>query len=126
MVRTVDDSGGLPAPQLSALAVLVSTGPLTLGELAASEGVKPPSMTKTVQALEKARLVRRKADPTDGRISILQVTARGRRTLEAGQGRRLGELEAMMAALSDRDIATLTRASTLMRTMIDNHQAGDQ
>ena len=37
---------------LSALATLVTEGPMRLGELAAIEGVSPPSMTRIVSTLE--------------------------------------------------------------------------
>ena len=45
--------------QLSVLAVLVARGQMTLGELANIERVKPPSMTRTVNHLEEAGLVKR-------------------------------------------------------------------
>ena len=42
--------------------MIVFGGPLTLGELAAAEQVKPPTMTRLVSALEDAGLVRRESD----------------------------------------------------------------
>src|ERR671933_1067936 len=56
-VRRQDDASGLTAPRLSALSVIVFGGPLTLGALAAAEQVRPPTMTRIVQALEEAGLV---------------------------------------------------------------------
>jgi DNA-binding MarR family transcriptional regulator len=45
-------AAGLPGAELSALSVVVFAGPILLGDLAAAEQVRPPSMTRTVRALE--------------------------------------------------------------------------
>ncbi len=125
-LRTTDAASGLPAPQLSALSVLVFDGPRTLGELAASEGVKPPSMTRTVQGLEAAGMVRRTQDPEDRRVAILQATARGERALTSGRERRLQQLASLMADLPARDVATLRDAAAIIGQMVDNEHAADQ
>jgi DNA-binding MarR family transcriptional regulator len=62
-VRRVDARSGLPPAQLSALSVVVFGGPLSLGALAAAEQVRPPTMTRIVDALEAAGLVTRRPDP---------------------------------------------------------------
>ena len=57
MLRTLrreDDGIGLSAPRLSALSVIVFAGPLSLGELAAAEQVRPPTMSRIVEALVEA------------------------------------------------------------------------
>ncbi len=61
-VRKVDVAMGLGPAKSSALSVLVFGGPRSLGQLAAAEGVKPPSMSRVVQELEAEGLVRRKTD----------------------------------------------------------------
>src|SRR3954471_3979283 len=80
-LRREDDASGLPAPQLSALSVIVFGGPITLGALAAAEQVRPPTITKLVATLEAARLVERESDPDDRRVSRVKATARGTRLL---------------------------------------------
>ncbi|NUQ13661.1 MAG: MarR family transcriptional regulator, partial [Gemmatimonadaceae bacterium] len=67
-LRSEDEQSGLTGPRLSALSVIVFAGPVTLGELAAAEQVKPPTMTRLVRALEREGLVRREKDPADGRV----------------------------------------------------------
>src|SRR5437763_14618229 len=67
-VRRADDASGLPAPQLSALSVIVFGGPITLGALAAAEQVRPPTITKLVATLENAGLVEREVDAEDRRV----------------------------------------------------------
>jgi DNA-binding MarR family transcriptional regulator len=56
-VRREDPATGVPAARLSALSVLVFGGRRTLSELAAAEQVRPPTMTRIVQALERERRV---------------------------------------------------------------------
>src|ERR687883_145288 len=62
-LRREDARTGLSGPRLSALSVVVFAGPRTLGELAAAEQVRPPTMTRLVQALEREGLVARDPDP---------------------------------------------------------------
>src|SRR5882672_7098612 len=83
-LRREDDASGLPAPQLSALSVIVFGGPLTLGALAAAEQVRPPTITKLVATLEAAGLVEREVDPDDRRVARVRATARGSRLLQDG------------------------------------------
>ena len=68
-LRREDAQSGLSAPRLSALSVLVFGGPLTLGELANAEQVRPPTMTRLVTALEADGLVTREPDASDGRLT---------------------------------------------------------
>src|SRR5919202_5265919 len=87
-VRRDDPETGLSAARLSALSVLVFGGPRTLGELAAAEHVRPATMTRIVQALEAEGLVRREADPEDGRVTRLHATGKGERVLWRGREQR--------------------------------------
>lgn len=58
-LRREDRGSGLSAPRLSALSVIVFAGPVTLGALATAEQVRPPTMTRIVNALEAQDLVTR-------------------------------------------------------------------
>lgn len=109
-LRREDDASGLPAPQLSALSVIVFAGPITLGELAAAEQVRPPTITKLISALESERLVERIPDRDDKRIVRVRATARGTRLLHDGRERRVAALVASLAALPARDRALIARA----------------
>jgi DNA-binding MarR family transcriptional regulator len=91
------DQLGLTPTMTAALATIGREGPLTLGALAASEQVSPPTITRVVGKLEAAGLVRRRPDPDDHRVVRLELTARGNRQLAAVAAphreelRRLGE-----------------------------------
>src|SRR5437868_14909787 len=107
-LRREDDASGLPAPQLSALSVIVFGGPLTLGELAAAEQVRPPTISKLVAALEADGLVARESDPADGRIVRVKATPRGSALLQEGRRRRVASLTASLRELPARDRALLS------------------
>src|SRR4249919_3041619 len=91
-VRREDPATGLSAARLSALSVLVFGGARTIGELAAAQQVRAPTMTRIVHALEEEGLVAREADPHDGRRVRLRATAKGKRVLWRGREQRVERL----------------------------------
>ena len=100
-LRREDEAIGITSPRLSALSVVVFGGPLTLGQLARAEQVKPPTMTRIVTGLAEDGLVTRRSDPSDGRLTQIHATAKGRRILAAGRARRVSTLKAAVAALDE-------------------------
>jgi DNA-binding MarR family transcriptional regulator len=97
-----DTGEGLTRARLSALALLVLGGPRTLGELAAAEHVRPPTMTRLVHAMEADGLVARRPNPADGRSVVIAATSGGAEQLELGRARQIAPLAASIATL-DRD-----------------------
>jgi DNA-binding MarR family transcriptional regulator len=108
--RRVDAESHLPAPQLSALSVVVYGGPLTLGALAAAEQVRPPTMTRLIAAMEAAGLIRRETDQVDRRVARISATAKGKRILEEGRDRRIAVIAESLAGLPDGDVADIAAA----------------
>src|SRR4051812_47311584 len=117
-LRREDDASGLPAPQLSALSVIVFGGPITLGALAAAEQVRPPTITKLVTTLEAAGLVEREIDPDDRRIVRVRATNRGARLLQEGRRRRVATLAASLTDLPAADRALLARAAVVLEKVV--------
>jgi DNA-binding MarR family transcriptional regulator len=109
-LRREDDASGLPAPQLSALSVIVFGGPITLGDLARAEQVRPPTISKLIVILEGKGLVERIADAGDRRVVRVKATARGTRLLHEGRQRRVAALVASLTALPASDRVLLARA----------------
>ncbi len=109
-VRREDTASGIPAPQLSALSVIVFRGPLTLGALAAAEQVRPPTMTRIVAGLEAAGLVERTVDPQDRRSALVRATALGEELLSAGRLRRVQSLARDLDALTEEERAPIESA----------------
>jgi DNA-binding MarR family transcriptional regulator len=117
-LRRVDMTTGLSGPRLSALSVIVFGGPLTLGELAAAEQVKPPTMTRLVRALEARRLVARATDEHDRRVVRLHATAKGRKLMAEGRARRVRALAEGLRGLDDSHMTELDSAvGTLERVV---------
>jgi DNA-binding MarR family transcriptional regulator len=117
-LRREDENSGLNAPRLSALSVIVFGGPITLGDLAAAEQVRPPTMTRIVSALEQLGLVQKKQSAADGRSTLLSPTAEGRRLLVQGRERRGRALAKQIAALNRSQLATLQEASEILRHVV--------
>ena len=113
-VSREDPASGLTAARLSALSVLVFGGAKTLGELAAAERVRPPTMTSIVRGLEREGLVRREADRADGRIVRVRATAKGTRILQAARRRRVAHLAGRLAQLGETEVARIREAAELV------------
>jgi len=113
-VRVRDREQGLSAPRLSALSVIVFAAPITISELAATQGVRPPTMTRLVDSLERDGLAMREPHPDDGRSVQVRATGMGRLALSRGRQQRMEALSARLADLSGRDLRTLDRAAQLM------------
>ncbi len=105
---------GLTAPRASVLSVLVFRGPVTMSALAEAEQVRPPTITRLVDGLERRGLVRRVGDRDDGRVQLVEATAAGKRLLQKGRARRVARLARGVASLSADDQRVLARAADLM------------
>lgn len=113
-LRKVDAASGLTAPRLSVLSVVVFAGPRTLGQLAAAEQVKPPTMTRLVAALEKEGLVKREVDRNDRRITRIHATRKGEKVMFAGRERRVSNLAARLAMMTPAELRELEQAAKLI------------
>jgi DNA-binding MarR family transcriptional regulator len=118
-VRRVDEASGLTAPRLSALSVIVFNGPITLGRLAEAEQVRPPTMTRIVNALEQQDLVIKAQDPGDGRVIRIAATMKGKRVLIRGRARRVQFLTEQIRYLDKMEQESLSAALVAVRELID-------
>jgi DNA-binding MarR family transcriptional regulator len=98
--------------------VVVFAGPLTLGQLAAAEQVRPPTMTRIVTGLEKSALVQRVDDARDRRLTRIRSTAKGRTVLAAGRARRVQKLAGVVRLLRHSELADLARGVQLVEEII--------
>jgi DNA-binding MarR family transcriptional regulator len=90
---------------------------MTPSELAASERVRPPSMTRVVASLEDLGLVSRRQHSTDGRQSILELTQAGTDLLSAEVSARERWLDKRLAELTEGELETLARATEIIDRM---------
>jgi DNA-binding MarR family transcriptional regulator len=113
------DGGELSPGVLSALATLVSAGPMRQGDLAVREGVRPPTLTRIVAALDERGLVERRADPADGRAVLVAATAAGVDLVGGLRGARADELGRRVAALPADQRAALRAALPALEALTD-------
>lgn len=109
--------GGISPAQASALAMIERLGVPALHELAAAEQVRPPSMTRIVDALERDGLVERRTDEVDRRCLRLTLTNAGRRELASIRRRKTAFLEERLTGLSDADRAAVARAMPVLERL---------
>jgi DNA-binding MarR family transcriptional regulator len=107
-------AGGVTASQYAALVTISKRGELTLGELAAAEGVSPPSMTRIAAHLGQAGLVQRRPDPLDRRVARVALSARGAEMLREARTLREQYLRERLEAMGPKDVEVLARAAELM------------
>jgi DNA-binding MarR family transcriptional regulator len=112
--------GDVTQSQLSALAVLVNQGPLTLRELAEAERVQPPTVTRIVDRLTERGLVARRADTNDRRVSWVEATADGRKLVEHVRRRRDSYLAERLRTFDADERALLARASELLERLYED------
>ncbi|MEV0057853.1 MarR family transcriptional regulator [Saccharopolyspora shandongensis] len=113
-LRAQSTDSKITLSQLSALSCLHKAGALTPGELAAREGVQPPSMTRVIAALEDAGLVARRAHPTDGRQAIVELTEAGQARIDEEVSIRERWLDQQLADLSEEDRRVLCQAAEII------------
>ena len=112
--RREDAAMGLPPAQASVLSVLVFGGARTLSALADVEQVKAPTMTRIVDALERAGLAQRQPDADDRRKLSIAATASGVRLMQKGRSRRVNALAQLLADLDRNERAVLEEAIALL------------
>ncbi len=117
---------GLSPTLLVTLATVESSGPLTLGDLAAREKVAPPTITRAVAGLEAEGLVVRRIDPADRRVARVEVTPKGRRLLERTRTRRNAWLARRLRALPADEAQRLAEAVTALERLAGQPDAEGQ
>jgi DNA-binding MarR family transcriptional regulator len=99
LVRAQDTASGIAPARLSALSVIVFGGPLSLRDLARAEQVRPPTMSRIVDALEAQGLALRRTNPKDRRAVLIAATAKGGALLKLGRKRRVTFLASRLSGL---------------------------
>ncbi|MDE3130840.1 MAG: MarR family transcriptional regulator [Acidobacteriota bacterium] len=119
LMRRLRREHRFPLTQASVLGRLDRDGPRSIGELAASESVRPQSMSQTICDLEAERLVERRPDASDGRRTQVAITALGRTELDADRAAREGWLAQEIAGFTAEEQDTLRAAVRLLNRLAD-------
>jgi len=125
LARRLRQQGGteLGPASLAALASIERLGPLTPSALAEIERVQRPTAARILARLEEEALIDRAPDPTDGRCSLISISAEGRRTLKRVRSRKNAYLATRLRELPADDVATLERATEILERVLDQDPA---
>ncbi len=116
--RKQDVLAGQGPARLSALSVLVFGGPMALGQLAAAEQVKAPTMSRIVAGLKRSGLAKIETDSKDARRIRVTATAKGERLLQQARARRVRLVAETLSDLRGPEIETLLQAAELMERAV--------
>lgn len=120
--RRTDPLTGVSPAQLSALSVLMS-GPKTLGDLAAAEQVRSPTMSRLVSEMERVGVARKTTDRDDARVVRVRATPKGLRALSRGRSMRIEAIERLISELDHEDLATIERAVGTIENLLGQRAA---
>jgi DNA-binding MarR family transcriptional regulator len=120
-LREQANVGDLTPSQVSVLLRLEKDGPATASSLARAEGMRPQSIGPIIAALEAAGLVSGAPHPTDGRQTILSLTAACRKLVQEGRTARQDWLSrTIQARLSPQEQEDLAVAVGLLKRFVDD------
>jgi DNA-binding MarR family transcriptional regulator len=100
------------------MSAIVSDGPIRVGALAEIVQSDPSTVSRQVAQLVKDGYVERRADPDDGRASLLVATEHGHALHHEHLQVRNEHYELMLADWGDRDVRKLT---SLMRRFVHDY-----
>ena len=98
-----------------AIGVLMHNGAIRLSELSDRLHIAPRSTTEVVDALEERGLVERRADSTDRRATLVDLTERGRSVGNSITASRNTDAEQFFGGLTTADRANLARILRKLR-----------
>jgi DNA-binding MarR family transcriptional regulator len=101
-------------PQFRVLVYLHLNGYATLSELAASQGVSLPTMSKLVGSLVQRKLVAREGHGADRRKLKLQLTTEGQRAHDATLQNTREYVAAKVVSLTEQEQAAIVNGLTLL------------
>jgi DNA-binding MarR family transcriptional regulator len=119
-VRQQDAVAGIGPARLSALSVLVFAGPKSLGDLAAAEQIKPPTMSRIVAGLRRSRLIEISRDPNDARRVYIRATVHGTRLLQQARRRRVEYLAAHLESLTSGELTQMNAVAEILERVLRN------
>lgn len=100
-------------------------GPRRITELAETEGLAQPSVSKLVDKLEARRLVLRGRAADDGRAVLVSISTEGERTLESARSEIRALLRQSLVGLGDEDLAALVKSSEVIERLVRSLQVGE-
>jgi DNA-binding MarR family transcriptional regulator len=107
VVREFAKRTGVPDSQLQLLRTLSGQAEVSQTEIAEKLGADPASVTRGLQELERDGLVSRRVAPYDKRITLVRLSAKGKRAADDQQENLTRFEEELLAGLSKEQIRAL-------------------
>ena len=104
----------LTPTQLSVLGTVNVMAPVTPTAIAEREGVRPPSVTRTINCLVDEGYILREPHPDDRRQVLVRLSDKGRQLIAEERHRRDAWLDSRLAALTVDERAALREAAALL------------
>jgi DNA-binding MarR family transcriptional regulator len=98
-------------------------GPQIMSSLSDELGVTPRNVTALVDGLEAEGLVRRKAHPTDRRMTLIELTPAGTALADQAVGKQQEAIAELFLDLSDRDRKELIRLLDRLQAALEKRVA---
>ncbi len=112
-------------PQFRVLAYLYLNGQATLSELATSQGVSLPTMSKLVGSLVQRELVAREGREEDRRKLRLQLTRDGVKAHDSQLESTRQYVAAKLTRLQDEDVQTIIAALDLLQSVFQKREIAE-
>jgi DNA-binding MarR family transcriptional regulator len=88
---------------------LEASGPISLNDLACRLGLDATTVTRQVATMQAQGLVHRRAEPSDGRVSLIALAPKGQKKMRSEQRSRRARVEELMEGWPIRDQVDLGR-----------------
>jgi DNA-binding MarR family transcriptional regulator len=118
-VRASSKSGHSPL-EVELLRAIVEAGEIRSSDLASQLFVTKTSISRYVNGMLDEGLLIQRRDPSDGRATLLRVSASGRREFEEREARRSAVIQELCQDWPEKDVTELT---TLLKRLNDGVQS---
>src|SRR6201999_4526949 len=118
-LRPTVAGSGLTPSETSVLFTIGRRGPLRLSDVAELEGLTPQVLSRFIDQVTDAGLIRRTADPGDRRAALVEATAQGRKLRERIHRERTRALETYVEELDESQRETLWAALPVLEELAE-------
>lgn len=127
-LRTQTDAlakGKISAPQYLVLDIIVKQGPLQMTQLADELAVSSPAMSGLVNRLYKIKLIKRIYPKKDRRVITIDVTLKGRQTVDVLQVQREKKFQEIFEQLAEKDRKDYLRVLIKIKDILYQNKTND-
>lgn len=122
--KRMETTLGVTGPQRLVIRLISDHPGISAGTLAATLKFHPSTITGVLRRLQAARLIRRRADPADGRRVLVDLTPFGKTVSERTDGTIEDGVRRALRKASARDIDATRRVLTAIARELDDSRSG--